>query len=159
MSEYKENPGGFMKEDIIKNIKKLRGKYPKATSTETFMTRKHKLDSIAREITQEFTKEDCWKVEAEELAIMVLQSDNLEKLKEVTLLNYPELKDHVREVTKKVYKLSDMWKGWYKEDGRNWISCTEYFESKENLLKQLDKKGLLAITKADATDFYQGQGL
>lgn len=40
---------------------------------------------------EEISSNDCWKIEAEELALMVLRSDNLDELKEVTRLNYPNL--------------------------------------------------------------------
>jgi len=85
--------------------------------------------------------------------------------------NFSELKIGENGVVvspKKTYKLSEMWKGWiydsfttagikyelYKE--------TSFFHTKEAVLKACEEAGqheLMAITRADATEFYEGEGL
>lgn len=64
---------------------------------------------------------------------------------------------------RKQYKLSEMWKVWYAEDGKVGIktlvletsSGADYYS--DNLISNGCE--VLAITRADATEFYEGEGL
>ncbi len=58
---------------------------------------------------------------------------------------------------KKVYKLSEMWKGWVSTyTGYCQTAC---FYAKEDITKYYPFEFLMAITRADATEFYEGEGL
>jgi hypothetical protein len=57
---------------------------------------------------------------------------------------------------KKVYKLSEMYKGWYRIGMR--LETTGFYNSKESV-KFGNGNLFIAITRADATEFYEGEGL
>lgn len=60
---------------------------------------------------------------------------------------------------KKTYKLSEMWKGWYYFKDRGIIQ-TPFFENKKEVADHTGMTTtLLAITRANATEFYEGEGL
>lgn len=57
-----------------------------------------------------------------------------------------------------VYKLSNMWKGWYRFKGG--IIVTPFFNWKEEVTDHAGfKTTLIAITRADAQEFTPGEGL
>ncbi len=69
-----------------------------------------------------------------------------------------------QEPKKKVYKLNDMWKiWWHVEDKPNQIYSAMSSDKKElelPFLSSSGKKGIiLAITRADAIEFFEGEGL
>lgn len=60
----------------------------------------------------------------------------------------------------KVYKLSEMWKVWFIPHMRPAKICqAEYYKTKEEALVETKEYNRLAITPADATEFFEGQGL
>jgi len=57
---------------------------------------------------------------------------------------------------KKLYKLSDMWKGWYSLPRDVIMEGDYYYQNQNDIPKH---QNLIAITPADATEFYEGEGL
>ncbi len=61
---------------------------------------------------------------------------------------------------KKTYKLSELWVGWLHNLERgNEFDRTRYFTSISDLKKAWPDGGFIAITRADATEFFSGEGL
>lgn len=68
------------------------------------------------------------------------------------------------EEPKKKYKLSEMWKVWHKEDCKDGDQAIYniLYSSRELAIseaKEMYRPDLLAITPANATEFYEGEGL
>lgn len=65
----------------------------------------------------------------------------------------------------KVYKLSEMWKVWMEDIHTGEIVCGNvYLKTREQAIHYADKWGandyyILAITRGDATEFYEAEGL
>lgn len=149
-------------------------------------------------------------VELDTLVDQIFKSQDLDKLKELTRLNFPDKPEeewikweggdcpvdsetivevkfdtftagdspawffkwdgtahftHYRIVKEpspevKVYKLSEMWKKWFRIANKNSMMISSFiFESKEEALAHNSAYLVLAITPADATEFYEGQNL
>jgi len=61
---------------------------------------------------------------------------------------------------KQTYKLSEMYKGWILSDpDGDLISYGTIFPDKESVLETYESVNLVAVTRADATEFYLGEGL
>lgn len=59
---------------------------------------------------------------------------------------------------KQTYKLSKMWKGWFRAEGG--FCITPAYETLEILQNEYPNyEGLFAITRADVNEFYEGEGL
>lgn len=58
----------------------------------------------------------------------------------------------------KVYKLSEMWKVWY-SGGRDGVIYHILFNNIVDARRAISSLPTIAITPADATEFYEGQGL
>lgn len=74
------------------------------------------------------------------------------------LNNVPQNPNRIK-LEKKIYKFSEMWIGWYYYNERGIIQ-TLLFENKKEVVDHTGMTTtLLAITRADATEFYEGEGL
>jgi len=72
----------------------------------------------------------------------------------------------VEKEEKKVYKLSEMWVVWFRREDFYYdpISKSKLYKSKEEIIETLKNKEdsfevPVAITRADATEFVEGEGL
>lgn len=64
---------------------------------------------------------------------------------------------------RKIYKLSEMWKVWLRDihDGSIFGGTTLFLTKKEayHRMKKFDSCEIIAITRSNATEFYEGEGL
>jgi len=83
-------------------------------------------------------------------------SEELERLDECLLKS-----DDEEAEDKKVYKLSEMWKGWYRHECGVCVDVFYYETVKQAYDNEGNEQGwpVVAITRADATEFYEGEGL